>query len=293
MVFRSNRGDHIPGEDISAYVDEELSSREVQRVYGHLQTCDECRALADDLRATKTLVREMPPLRAPRSFTLGPEFAPAPPPARAPVYAPAPKRGWFNFAPAIAMSAAVLMLLVFVDLASFSGKGTDSSGGSSELSAGARSVEDAAKQSAESAAGAAQPPQPPIVTAPRTEPGAPQPGGGAFAPTPIPPGTNEPRPAAAPPGATPMAAQAPAPVLPGGTPPSVMSAPPVIGSPVAGNSAAVPPTPAGQDVRIEYGVSDEDDDGGGTGLLRVLQIIAGVVLVGSIGGLIWQRSRRS
>src|SRR5580765_4514205 len=67
MAFRSNGG-HIAGEDISAYVDEELSSRETSRVYAHLQSCDECRILADDMRATKTLVRELPLVRAPRDF---------------------------------------------------------------------------------------------------------------------------------------------------------------------------------------------------------------------------------
>ena len=48
MAFRSNGG-HIAGEDISAYVDEELSPAETSRVDAHLQSCDDCRALADDM----------------------------------------------------------------------------------------------------------------------------------------------------------------------------------------------------------------------------------------------------
>src|SRR4051794_33161749 len=116
MAFRSNGG-HIAGEDISAYVDEELSPAETSRVHTHLQSCDDCRALADDMRATQTLVRTMPLVRAPRDFTLGPEFDAAP--GRQPSY-DAPKRHWFNFMPAVALSAAVLLLLVFADLSSLS-----------------------------------------------------------------------------------------------------------------------------------------------------------------------------
>src|SRR6476659_5845318 len=111
MAFRSNGG-HIAGEDISAYVDEELSPAETSRVYAHLQSCDECTALADDMRATQTLMRHLPVVPAPREFTLVPEFDVAP--SRQPY--DAPKRSWFNFMPAVAMSAAVLMLLVFADL---------------------------------------------------------------------------------------------------------------------------------------------------------------------------------
>src|SRR5690242_7459450 len=59
MAFRSNGG-HIAGEDISAYIDEELSPAETSRVYAHLQSCDECSALADDMRATQTLMRSLP-----------------------------------------------------------------------------------------------------------------------------------------------------------------------------------------------------------------------------------------
>src|SRR3954465_3820007 len=77
MAFRSNGG-HIAGEDISAYIDEELSPAETSRVYGHLQSCAECTALADDMRAPQTLIRNLPLARAPRDFTLGPEFDVAP-----------------------------------------------------------------------------------------------------------------------------------------------------------------------------------------------------------------------
>src|SRR5215213_7379944 len=100
MAFRSNGG-HISGEDISAYVDEELSPAESARVAAHLQTCDDCRSLADDMRATQTLVRELPIVRAPREFTLGSEFDVA----AGRQQSNASRRGWFNFMPAVAMSA--------------------------------------------------------------------------------------------------------------------------------------------------------------------------------------------
>src|SRR5215212_8007439 len=158
MAFRSNGG-HIAGEDISAYVDEELSPAETSRVYIHLQSCDDCRALADDMRATQTLMRTLPLVSAPREFTLGPEFDVTP--SRQPAYN-APKRSWFNFMPAVAMSAAVLMLLVFADLSSLSlGGAGDSSSNAGGTSSAGRTVQDAAKSSAQESANA--PPAQPLA----------------------------------------------------------------------------------------------------------------------------------
>jgi hypothetical protein len=272
MAFRSNGG-HIAGEDISAYVDEELSPAETSRVYIHLQSCDQCTALADDMRATQTLVRSMPLVRAPREFTLGPEFDVAA--SRQPAYN-APKRRWFNFMPAVAMSAAVLMLLVFADLSSLSLGGVDESSSSASSSAG-RTVQDTAKSASESA----NAPQPPPVAPRQTQP-APNGAGGNTQSTQGFGATPAPQAAAAPPAA--------------GTP-SVLTAPAAIPPPVTtparaiASGAAQAPTPPSNAVIVAADEAGEGTDDGGDTTLRVLEIIAAVVLLGSLGGLYWQRRR--
>jgi hypothetical protein len=276
MAFRSNRG-HIAGEDVSAYVDAELSASETARVYAHLQTCGECRALADDLRATQTAMRSLPLARAPRDFTLGPEFDVAP--SRQPSYAP--KRGWFNFMPAVAMSAALLVMLVFVDVSSLGGSTSDDASGGQASAPASLSAQDAAKGAAESAA-----PQPPPVAPRQSQPGS---GSGGttpqgFGPTPLP------QAAAAPPAAvTPSTLMAPAPPL--ATPGAPLIAPAIASPPPAVTGAVQAPTPTGNIEALgrDAAVDEKDDDGIDT--LRLLEIIAAVVLIGSLVGLYLQRRR--
>jgi hypothetical protein len=275
MAFRSNGG-HIDGADISAYVDEELSSRDTARVYAHLQTCEQCRVLAGDLRATKALVHDLPLMRAPREFTLGPEFATAP--GRAPAYT-APQRRWFNFMPAIATSAALLVLLVFVDVSTL-GTGSDDAT-SGVMSGAAQRVDDAAKSSAES--------QPAIL--PRSAP--PAPGTGGFAPTPQAAAAGAP-----PPAGTPMPLQAAAPPPPQAPPAAVtpFAAPApaqATASPPGGRNTAegvVAPSPR-PDLNIRDANQAADDDDGGLSVLRILEIGAAVVLIGSLAGLYLQKRR--
>ena len=188
--------------------------------------------------------------------------------------------------PAAAMSAAILVLLIFVDVSSLGSGVEDSSTGGAP--AAARSVEDAAKQSAESATGA-----PPVL--PRAAQPVPGTGGNTqgFGPTPQPAGAVAPQSAPAPPGATPFTAQAPAPVAPNATPAAPLVLPPVIGSPASGNSLAQPtPASGGLVIGPDEIAAEHDEEDKGTNVLRVLQVIAALALVASIGGLIWQRQHR-
>jgi len=57
-------------EDLSAYLDGQLTSRETGRIERHLETCAECRAELEALRHTVGLLRMVPEARPPRSFLL-------------------------------------------------------------------------------------------------------------------------------------------------------------------------------------------------------------------------------
>ena len=60
---------------LSAYIDGEVSESEASRVAQHLAGCERCRAELDTLRMTVGLLRELPLLAVPRSFTLTEEPA--------------------------------------------------------------------------------------------------------------------------------------------------------------------------------------------------------------------------
>jgi anti-sigma factor RsiW len=57
-------------DDLSAYLDQELSAGDARRVEAHLRTCAQCRRELESLRYTMQMVQALPSLRAPRSFTL-------------------------------------------------------------------------------------------------------------------------------------------------------------------------------------------------------------------------------
>lgn len=63
---------------LSAYLDRQLHREEAGRLESHLQACAGCREELQALRATQLLLRTLPPVRIPRSFTL--EAAPRPAP---------------------------------------------------------------------------------------------------------------------------------------------------------------------------------------------------------------------
>ena len=55
---------------LSAYVDGQVSESEASRIEQHLGGCEEYRLELDSLRATVALLRDLPQLEVPRSFTL-------------------------------------------------------------------------------------------------------------------------------------------------------------------------------------------------------------------------------
>ena len=77
MMFGLGKGSHHRiRESLSAYVDGEVTEAERLQVERHLETCADCRAEADSLRSLVGLLRRMPEIEPPRSFTLA--EAPAP-----------------------------------------------------------------------------------------------------------------------------------------------------------------------------------------------------------------------
>jgi len=64
------------GEMLSAYIDGELSASEVELVERHLKECAACARSLETLRATVELVRRLPQVPAPRSFTIAPAIQP-------------------------------------------------------------------------------------------------------------------------------------------------------------------------------------------------------------------------
>lgn len=62
-------------QDLSAYLDGELSSRERARLEERLASREDLRTALEELRRVRVILRSQPRLRAPRNFTLGPAFA--------------------------------------------------------------------------------------------------------------------------------------------------------------------------------------------------------------------------
>lgn len=60
---------------LSAYIDGALEAAERDSVRAHLAGCDACRAEHAELVATRAMLRAVPAMQAPRSFTLTPEMA--------------------------------------------------------------------------------------------------------------------------------------------------------------------------------------------------------------------------
>ena len=55
---------------LSSYINGEASARQAKRLEQHLAGCEECRLELEALRATVGLIRELPELQVPRSFSL-------------------------------------------------------------------------------------------------------------------------------------------------------------------------------------------------------------------------------
>jgi anti-sigma factor RsiW len=71
MGFRRNDREHRYVSDrLSAFIDQELVSKERARVETHLSTCERCRADLRTLRWTKGLLQRVPAIKTPRSFVV-------------------------------------------------------------------------------------------------------------------------------------------------------------------------------------------------------------------------------
>ncbi|MCL4530818.1 MAG: hypothetical protein M1282_15585 [Chloroflexi bacterium] len=66
---------------LSAYLDGQLDSNESARLESRLKTDESLRAVLDDLREARGILRQLPQRRAPRNFTLTPQMAGIKPPA--------------------------------------------------------------------------------------------------------------------------------------------------------------------------------------------------------------------
>lgn len=69
MEHRKQR-EHLTIEQLSAYLDRQITSPEQASFDAHLASCAQCRDALAELRATVLLLRAMPRPEAPRSFTL-------------------------------------------------------------------------------------------------------------------------------------------------------------------------------------------------------------------------------
>ncbi len=69
MEHRKQR-EHLTNEQLSAYLDRQITPQEQASFDAHLASCAQCRDALAELRATVLLLRAMPRPEAPRSFTL-------------------------------------------------------------------------------------------------------------------------------------------------------------------------------------------------------------------------------
>jgi anti-sigma factor RsiW len=109
---------HPPDEQLSAYLDSELSDRESRGLAAHVDSCERCASLLIELGSVKMLVGSLPAMQPARSFVIGRRHAVASRPGPA----PAPRRG-FVLAPAFTLT--ILLSLLAVDFAEFSSSGGD------------------------------------------------------------------------------------------------------------------------------------------------------------------------
>lgn len=66
---------HLTTEEISAYLDGELTSSEQDRLTQHLRSCSSCEQELHELRQTITLLKALPRPALPRTFTLTSDFS--------------------------------------------------------------------------------------------------------------------------------------------------------------------------------------------------------------------------
>jgi hypothetical protein len=132
-IFRRHR--HLKPELLSEYLDGRLGSTAHLRFSRQVDTCQFCRDELDSLRSTVALLRELPELTPPRSFTLTAApvtepLVPRPPlPLRAPGWTYAGAASLAGLALAVMVSADTLGLLAPNGQAAFSAQSSDQNAG--------------------------------------------------------------------------------------------------------------------------------------------------------------------
>ena len=259
--FRRNEHDQ---EQLSAYMDGELTARQAENVERHLSTCDSCAALLEELRSTRALLAALPAHTPGRSFVLGAEHARAP--VRDAAAGGTPSRR-FNLALAPAVALSVFVALLFVDVADFTSSSSDESADTfTAASQRQASEEDAASGSAGSE-GAPQAPAAANSTA--DDGGDPQ-----DSQTSESPGAGE---------SSPPVGDAGGGVATPEGPPAALSAelatPAPTEAPIAAAAGEADETPSLQPQPFEAQPTAPDDDGVST--LRILQIVAAAAFLAS------------
>jgi hypothetical protein len=283
-------------QSLSAYMDGELSARDLAALEAHLPACQSCREELDTLRLTHEALHSLPEVAAPRSFALTPDMVRGPqrpgPASTSPVLSTAMRLS----AASLAVALAAVMVVDNADLGGDGGQSTsnetarilsdDSNVEESAAEAGEdaqapmatelyRSLDDAESTPQASAAAGqdASDGSATAASAPTPSPGSGSGAGVGGGGTGTGSGTGGPAPAAASPSPAP-AADAPAPTI---TPAIVGQAQPV--SPTAEQFAAAPQE---TEAAADADAAIEDDDGG-IGAIGVIEIVLAVLLGASIG----------
>lgn len=84
MVAQQNDG-HLTIEQLSAFLDKQLSPEEKAVFHAHLRTCERCQGMLADLRQTVGILHALPQVEVPRSFVLPAGITPVQEPTVRPV----------------------------------------------------------------------------------------------------------------------------------------------------------------------------------------------------------------
>ena len=105
-IFGGPARGHVEVEQLSAYLDQQVSPAERATIDAHLQQCTECRAELDSLRQTVAVLHFLPRVAVPHAFTLSE--------AQAGIRRPAAAPGWFGGLARGLGAVAAIALVAFV-----------------------------------------------------------------------------------------------------------------------------------------------------------------------------------
>lgn len=127
---------HLSPEDISAFLDGECTEAEYRAAQSHLESCADCRKLADDQQFIKSLMGSLEQPVLPRSFAITPELVTTPAPLSSPSSEPTamPSAGTLiRFEPfARLLSIAAVVAFLILGGAQLAGVGDQSDSGDNQ-----------------------------------------------------------------------------------------------------------------------------------------------------------------